>query len=104
MKSSSISGHFSGIISNRSSFTSPWITISSSPVTDEPHANFVPKNFAATFKSISVGGGEKRKQMVSGGTFLVAKSCAEMCKGKIQTKCTKTGHNCYTLLFAAWCS
>lgn len=105
IESSSISGHFSGIISNSSSLTSPWMTISSSPVTDEPHANFVPKNFAATFKSISVD--RRRKQF----SLIRCSNWSEKCvANELQqlsnepTKSTKACHNGHALPFAARCS
>ena len=46
-------GHFSCIKSIKSSFMSPWRTISSAPVTELPQANFCPKVLLHTFKSRS---------------------------------------------------
>lgn len=113
IRSSSISGHFSGMISNRSSLTSPWITISSSPVTDEPQANFVPKNLAATFRSISM----RRKKYWYLKTqsihneceknILNIEKCNKLCcdlKSSVLTEWTKSSNNSNALLFASWCS
>ena len=61
------SGHFSGINSSKSSRTSPWITISSGPVNDEPHEYFCANNLAAFFKSIS-----ERDTIMSPGHQLVS--------------------------------
>lgn len=48
-----ISGHVFCINSINSSLTSPCTMISSTSVTDEPHANLEANNFEASFKSIS---------------------------------------------------
>lgn len=89
---SSISGHFSGITENRSSLTSPWMTISSSPVTDDPQANFVPKYFAATFKSISAKWVSCWNKKNDHRTKRITQ----------HTKCTQSGHNSHWLLFSSW--